>query len=152
VAALALDADPEGNLALDTLGRLGELALDLGGDVGAAGAARASDADELDAEELREEDREVAEDERSGREAAAAQAGVPVAVLELACLRVREHLGRLGDLTEPLARVGCLRDVRVELAREAPEGDLDLLVAGRTRDAQQFVVVALGRRHQCPIR
>jgi len=44
VAPLALDADPEGNLVLDTPRRLGELDLDLGGDGRAPRAARASDA------------------------------------------------------------------------------------------------------------
>ena len=44
--------------------------------------------------------------------------------------------------------VGVLADVRVELARELPERPLDLVVARVAPDAEQGVVVVLGRRHQ----
>ena len=41
-----------------------------------------------------------------------------VAVVELARLRVREHLVRLGDLAEALLGVGRVGDVGMQLARE----------------------------------
>ena len=104
-------------------------------------------AEEVVAEERREDVGEVPEVERPGREAAALQTGVAVAVVQLARLGVRQHLVCLGDLAEPLLRVRRLGDVGVQLARELPERALDVLVARAARDAEQLVVVALGRRH-----
>ena len=84
-------------------------------------------------------------------EAAAAQALVPVAVVELARLRVREHLVRLGDLAEALLGVGCVGDVRVQLAREPAERLLDLGLVRVAADAQHLVVVALRRGHRSSV-
>ena len=72
----------------------------------------------------------------------------PVPVVGRAPLGIGEHLVRLGRLAEPLLRVGGLGDVRMELARELPEGALDVGVRGTPVDAENLVVVALGRRHQ----
>ena len=83
-----------------------------------------------------------------GLEAAAAQAGVAVAVVQRARLALREHLVRLDDLLEARLGVGLVGDVGMELAREAAERLLDLGVVGAARDAEQLVVVAVGRRHQ----
>ena len=77
-----------------------------------------------------------------GREAAAPEARVAEPVVELARLGLREHLVRLGDLPEPLLGVGRVRDVRMELAREPPEGPLDLGLGRRPLDAEDLVVVA----------
>ena len=82
-----------------------------------------------------------------GLEAAAAEAGVAVAVVELARLGLREHLVRLDDLAEALLRVGRVGDVGVQLARERAERLLDLALVGVARDAEQLVVVALCRCH-----
>ena len=69
-----------------------------------------------------------------------------VAIVELARLGVREDLVGLGDLAEAFLGVGRIGDVRMQLAREAAERPLDLLLARAARDAQQLVVVALGDR------
>src|SRR6185503_3013169 len=71
-------------------GRLAQGDLHARDDVAAAPAARA--ADQVVAEEGREDVREAAEVEVVRRVAAAAQAGVAVAVVELARVRLREHL------------------------------------------------------------
>jgi hypothetical protein len=81
-------------------------------------------------------------------EAAAAEARVAVAVVQLPRLRVREHLVGLGHLAEPLLGVRRRRDVGMQLAREPSERLLDLLLVGITRDAEQLVVVVLRRRHR----
>ena len=73
---------------------------------------------------------------------------VTKAVERTPALRVGEHLVRLGDGPEPELRVRLLAHVRVELARQVPEGALDLGAACVPRDAQQLVVVLLRRRHQ----
>src|SRR5206468_60201 len=129
VAPVARDADPEWDVALDPARRIREVDLYLGGDVGSARPPRPPPhPEEVVAEEGGEDVREVPEVERPGREAAALEAGVAVPVVEFARLRVREHLVRLGDLAEPLLRVGRLGDVRVQLAREPPERALDVLL------------------------
>ena len=112
-----------------------------------ARAAAPADAEQVVAEERGEEVGEAAEVERARLEAAAAQARVAEAVVELARLGVREHLVRLDDLAEALLGVRRLGDVGMQLAREPAEGALDLVGARVARDAEQLVVVALGRRH-----
>ena len=63
-------------------------------------------------------------------------------------LGIGEHLVRLGDGAEAALRVGRLADVRVELPGELPERPLDVGVTRVPGDAEQLVVVLLGRRHQ----
>src|SRR5581483_2044560 len=99
------------------------------------------------AEEGAEEIADVAEVEVARREAAGAKTCMAVAIVELTCLRVREHLVRLRDLAEAHLRIGRVGDVGVELPREPPERLLDLLLVGVARDAEKLVVVALARRH-----
>src|SRR6266540_5913791 len=72
---------------------------------------------------------------------------MPVAVVELACLRLREHLVGLDHLAEALLRVRSLGDVGVQSAREAAERLLDLASVRGARHAEELVVVVLGRRH-----
>ncbi len=88
-----------------------------GGDVGPACPARAGrDAEDVVPEERREDVGQAPEVERGRAKAAAAQAGVAEPVVELARLRLREHLVGLDDLLEPLVRVG-LRSKRQGAAR-----------------------------------
>ena len=82
------------------------------------------------------------------RVAAALEARVAVAVVQLARLGLREHLVRLGDRAKARLRVRLLGDVRVQLARELAERLLDLGVARPPLDAEQLVVVAFRRRHR----
>ena len=105
-------------------------------------------AEERLAEEGAEDVGEVAEVEVGRREPAAAQALAPVAVVGCAALGIGEHLVRLGRLAEALLGVGRLRDVGMELARELAERPLDVGVGRAAVDAENLVVVALGRRHQ----
>ena len=81
-----MTATSTGTLTTVPLRGLGEVDLDLGGEVAAARAAAAAAAEEVVAEERREEVAEVAEVEVRRREPARAQAGVAVAVVELARL------------------------------------------------------------------
>ena len=83
----------------------------------------------------------------TGLEAAAAQARVPVAVVQLAGLGLREHLVRLDDLAEAVVGVGCVGDVRVQLPRERAERLLDLGLGRVPGDAEQLVVVVFGGGH-----
>ena len=67
-----------------------------------------------------------------------------VLVVELAALGVGEHLVGLGELLEALLGRRVVRvGVRVQLAREAAEGLLDLGLARAALDAEHLVVVAL---------
>jgi hypothetical protein len=141
------DGDLERHLARHPCRRVRELDLDGGDEIRAARARRAP-AEQILAEERREEVREAAEVEMARLEAAAPQACVPVPVVELARLRLREHLVGLDHLAEALLRVRGLRDVGMELAREPPEGLLDLGLARVSCDAEQLVVVALRRCHR----
>src|SRR6185503_12601976 len=143
------DADRKRDLALRPVRGLDEVDLDLGDRVRAAGTPPAApDAEEVVAEEGREEIGEAAEVECRGVEAAAAQALVPVPVVELARLRLREDLVGLDDLPETLLGVRLLRDVRVERSGEPAERFLDLALTGGALDAEDLVVVALRRCHQ----
>ena len=100
--------------------RVDELDLDLGRDVRAArGGRAAAAAEQVVAEERGEEVAETAEVEVRRREAARAQAGVAVAVVERARLGVREHLVRLGHLAEARFGVGLGRDVGMQLRARA---------------------------------
>ena len=146
VAGRAVDHRGERDRALGALGRFRELDLDLGEDVRTAGRASrrpaAQSAEEIVAEECREEVAEVAEVEVGGSEPAGAKALVPVAVVELARLGLREDLVRLGRLAEALLGVRVVGDVRVQLARELAEGGLDRPLVRVPRDAEDLVVVA----------
>src|SRR5229473_614213 len=101
MAAVARDRDRERDVARRAASRLDELELELRRDVGAARAPRPA-AEEIVAEEGGEDVGQGAEVEMAGREAAAAQACVAVAVVQLAPLRVREHLIGLRDLAKAL--------------------------------------------------
>ena len=105
-------------------------------------------AEERLAEERAEDVGEVAEVEVRRRVPTAAEALSPVAVVRRAALRIGEHLVRLGRLAKALLGVSLLRNVGMELARELAERPLDVGVRGATVDAENLVVVALGRRHQ----
>src|SRR5439155_26548930 len=130
-----------------------ELDLDLRRDVAAARCAAAhASAEEIVAEERAEEIADVAEVEVPRREAAGPQPRMAIAVVQLARLRVREHLVRLGDLAEAHLRIGLLGDIRVKLPGQAAERFLDLLLVGLARDAEQLVVVVVARRHASPPR
>src|SRR5579862_9566013 len=94
-AALASHRDAERNLADGAAGRLDEFDLDVGAEIRAARPHARSE--EIVSEERGEEVGEVAEVEVSRLEAAAAQPGVPVAIVELARLRLRQHLVGLDD-------------------------------------------------------
>ncbi len=68
-----------------------------------------------------------------------------VAVVGGAALGVGQHLVRLGRLLELRLGLGVVAvDVRVQLAREAAEGLLDLVGVGVARDAETLVVIARG--------
>ena len=147
---MQVDGRLERHLARDPAGRLDELDLDRRREVGAAGAAAPGATAEQDvvAEEGREEVGEVAEVDVPGLEAAAPQAGVAVAVVELARLGLREYLVRLDHFAESLLGVRLVGHVGMELARQPPEGALDLRLARLAPDSEQLVVVAVGRRHR----
>src|SRR4029077_15306146 len=106
VAVRARDGHGERDLSRDARTRRYDLDLHRGCDVRPADVAPRRPSEEVVAEEGGEDVRERAEVEVAGCEPAAAQAGVAVAVVELAALAVREHLVRLGDLAEPLLGVG----------------------------------------------
>ena len=98
-AVRARDGDLERHLARRALRRFDELDLH-GRRRGRRRASAPRPAEQVVAEERREEIGEAAEVEVARLEAAAAQARVAVAVVELARLRLREHLVRLDDLAE----------------------------------------------------
>ena len=69
---------------------------------------------------------------------------MPERVVGATALGVGENLVRLGRLLELLLRLRVVAvDVRVKLAREPPEGLLDLDVGGAALDAEDLVVVPL---------
>ena len=116
------------------------------GDVAAVRGASPHAAAEqrVTAEERVEDVRERAEALERGREPARLEPLVPVAVVQRAPFGVGEHLVRLRRLLELLLRLGVmLVHVRVQLAREAAERPLDLLLRGVAAHAQYLVVVAL---------
>ena len=123
--------------------RFDELDLHCCNEIGAARDA----AEHVVAEERREEIGQAAEVEVARLEAAAAKPGVPVAVVELPRLRLREHLIGLDDFPEPLLRVRCFGDIGVQLAGERTECLLDVGLAGVARDAEKLVVVPLRLCH-----
>ena len=79
-----------------------------------------------------------------GRKPPVRRALVPVAVVELARLGLREDLVGLGRLAEALLRLGVVGDVGVELARQPAERGLDRALVRVARDAEDLVVVARG--------
>ncbi len=147
-AGVAWHRDLHGHAHGLAAGGLREVDLDLGGEIAAASrAATHAATEEVVAEERREEIADVTEIEMPWREAARAQSGVAVAIVELAGLAVREHLVGFGDLAEADFGIRLLGDVGMEAAREHAECLLDLLLVGVTRDAEQLVVVMVARRH-----
>ena len=72
---------------------------------------------------------------------------MPIAVVDIASLRLREDLVRLRDLAEALVCVRRVGDVRVQLARESPERLLDVRFGRAPRQTQNLVVVPLRRGH-----
>src|SRR5512132_4138908 len=148
-AGAARDRNGERNLPLDSARSLDQLDLDLNGEVRPTRAFRtAADAEEVVAEERCEQIVEAAEVELRRREAAAAESRMPEAVVQLARLPLRERLVGLDDLAKTLLRIGCLRDVGMELAREPAEGPLYLSLVGLPGNAEHLVVVPLRRCHQ----
>ena len=135
----ARDCRFEGHLAGHAVRGLDEVDLDRRCEVCAAGASTTGAAAEEDvvAEEGREEVGQVAEIDVAGLEAAAPQARVAVAVVEIARLGLREHLVRLDDLTEPLVGIGRLGDVGMELACELSESALYLRLARVPPDSER---------------
>ena len=111
--------------------RLDEVDLDRRREVGAARPTAPGAAAEQDvvAEESGEEVGEAAEVDVAGLEAPAAQPRVAVAVVEIARLRLRQHLVGLDHLAEALVGVGRLGHVGMELSRQPSEGVLDLRFA-----------------------
>ncbi len=144
----ARNCDREGNLAGDAARGVHEVDLHDRGEIGAATAPLPAAEHDVIAEERGEEVGDIPEVGVPRLEASAAQAGVAVAVVERPRLAVRQHFVRLDDLLEALLGVRSIGDVGMKLAREAAERLLDLVLVGRARDAEQFVVVAVGRRHQ----
>ena len=109
--------------------------------------AAAAEAEAAAAEEGLEDVVDRAEGAAARVEAAGAQALVPVGVVGAAPLGVGEDLVGLGRGLELLLGLGVVVvDVRVQFAREAAEGLLDLGLAGVPADAEHLVVVA---RHRC---
>ena len=100
----------------------------------------------------------------AGPPAAPANAGVPEPVVARALVGVGQHGVRLGGLLELLLG-GLVAGIAIGmmLERQLAVGALDLLIAGRTADAEHVVVVALahdafatftmdGRRSRSPSR
>ena len=99
-------------------------------------------------EERAEDVGEIAEVEVRRRVPPATEPLAAVPVVGGAAFRVGQDLVRLGRLAEALLGIRLLGNVGMELARELAERPLDLGVRGAPVDAQDLVVVALGRRHQ----
>ena len=131
-AGLARDRDIERHRNCLAARGFDELDLDLGAEVGAALLRVAADRAPEDAvaEERGEDVAEVAHVELRRREAARAQPGVAVAVVERAALGAREHLVRLGDLAEAQLGLRMIGDVGMKLAGEAAKGLLDRRLVG----------------------
>jgi hypothetical protein len=106
------------------------------------------DTEEIVAKEGREQIREAAEIEGRRREPTGPQPGVAVAVVELTRLRLREHFVGLDHLAESLLGVRLAGDVRMEGPRQPAKRLLDLGLARRAPDSEDFVVVAVRRRHR----
>src|SRR5205085_5028552 len=98
--------------ALHAVRGFDELDLDLGQDVAAPGRSAPAGAEQVLAEERREEIGDVPEVEGRGP-AAAPQPLVPEAVVDVAPLRIREHLVGLDALLEALLGVRCVGAVAV---------------------------------------
>jgi hypothetical protein len=94
---------------------------------------------------------EVGEVEATSSETAVEAAAHPAAervaaaVVEVALLRVLQHLVRLGDLLEALRRVRLVGHVGVQLHRQPAIGLLDLLGARIARHPEDLVVVTAHR-------
>ena len=132
VAGRAGDGDRERHALRDAARSLGQLDLDLGEEVGAAASAAARrGSEQVLAEEDREDVGEAAEVEVGRTEPAGLEPFVAEAVVELTGLGLREHLVGLGSLAEALLGVGVIRDVGMQLAREAAKRLLDLTLVRR---------------------
>ncbi|MDQ0713305.1 hypothetical protein QFZ55_002757 [Streptomyces luteogriseus] len=147
-ALAAAGVADDGRVDLDVLrrteGGLVEFDLDADHRVLAAAGARARSALRRRAEERVHDVREVPE--AAGSEAARAAATglrerVAAEVVDLLLLRVRQHLVSGVDLLEPLLGLRIGVDVRVQLAREPPEGLLDLFLRRVAAHAEYGVVV-----------
>ncbi len=149
-AAIAVRGCADGDAQGRARERFSERDLRHRGEIGAARlppCRAAGTTEEALTEEGGEDVGEVAEVEVAGRIAAPAQPGEPVPVVQLAHPRVREHVVGLSQLAEAIGGVGSVRDVGVELPGQPPEGPLDLVLARLPGDPEDFVVVALRRRH-----
>ncbi len=82
---------------------------------------------------------DVVEPEAAG---AGAHAGLAVAIVGRALLRVAQHLVRLGDLLEPGLRLGRRVAVRVVFHGQLPVGLLDLGLGSVPGNTQQHVEIA----------
>ena len=128
-------------------GRLGERDLHLHGEVASLDAARTAApegaAERIAAEERVEDVGEGAEAMRLRAEPARVEPLEAVAVVGRAALGVGEDLVGLGRLLELLLRLGVVPvHVGVQLAREAPERLLDLLLVGLASDAEHLVRIS----------
>src|ERR671910_179851 len=143
--------DRERDRARGTAGCLLELDLHLRQNVGSTGSAPARRRGHATEEVVPEEDGEDVGEAREvevGRlEAARAKALVAEAVIQLACLLLRQDLVRLSRLAEALLRVGMVGNVRMEISREPAEGRPDLLLARTLREAENLVVITLCGGH-----
>ena len=131
--------------------RIGEFDPDWDSDVPAACAATSVAGEQIVPEEGREDVRQVREVEVARRVAAALEACVAVAVIQLARLGLGEHFVRLGNGPKAGLRVRLLRDVRMQLPRKLPKSLLDLGLGRRPLDAEQLVVVAFSRGHRARV-
>src|ERR671910_1373860 len=143
--------DRERDRARGTAGCLLELDLHLRQNVGSTGSAparrRGHATEEVVPEEDGEDVGEAREVEVGRSEAARAKALVAEAVIQLACLLLRQDLVRLSRLAEALLRVGMVGNVRMEISREPAEGRPDLLLARTLREAENLVVITLCGGH-----
>jgi hypothetical protein len=79
--------------------------------------------------------------------AAGLEALVPVPVVQLTGLGLREDFVRLGGLAKPHLGLRVVGNVGVELPRKVPECFLDLPLAGPAGNAQNLVVITSCGRH-----
>ena len=119
---------------------------DLGADVGAlvdAASAATHSAAEKVAEDIAEGGKDVVGVVELGGPARAADARVAVTVVASPFLAVAEHVEGLGGLLEFFGRfVVALIAIGMKLHRHIAIAVRDLIVGGRARDSQHFVIIA----------